>query len=66
MTLSEAVKHFGSVWRICMELGLRGQNGSIWKRNNRIPIVQQMRIEQMTHGKLKADTQHFHRKNRVD
>lgn len=49
-----------------MVLGLRGQNGSIWKRNDRIPIVQQMRIEQLTQGKLKADTEHFHRKNRVD
>ena len=66
MTLDDLVRRFGSVWKTCMVLGLRGQNASIWKRNGRIPITQQMRIEIMTKGELKADEYHFHRANRKD
>lgn len=66
MTFDEAVAHFGSSWRMCIKLGIRGQNGAHWKRNNRIPVLQQMRIEAMTDGALKADLSHFHRANRID
>ncbi len=66
MTLDEVARRYGSVWKACMVLGLRGQNASIWKRNGRIPITQQMRLEMITKGELKADEHHFHRSNRKD
>ena len=55
MTLDEAIKHFGSGWRMCQELGLKSQNFTYWKKKNRIPLVQQLIIERMTDGLLEAD-----------
>lgn len=66
MTLDEAVSHFGSGWRMCMQLGLRAQNYSYWKKVNRIPVLQQVRIEDLTNGVLRADKDLLHRKNRMD
>lgn len=66
MTLDEAVNYFGSGWKMCQELGIRPQNYTVWKRNKRIPLLQQLRIESMTEGALVANRQHHHRTNRID
>jgi hypothetical protein len=66
MTLDEAVEYFGSGWKMCQQLDIRPQNYTVWKRNNRIPLLQQLRIESLTQGTLMASRNHHHRTNRVD
>jgi hypothetical protein len=55
MQLEEAIKYFGTALKMCKELGIERQNYTFWRRKNRIPLVQQARIEQLTNGLLKAD-----------
>lgn len=55
MTIDEAVKHYGSLYRVCVTLGIKPQNGYMWKKRNRIPIGQQFRLAKLSNGVLKVD-----------
>lgn len=55
MTIEEAVKEFGSGRQICLALGLTVQNYTKWNKQGFIPQSQQLRLEKLTNGKLKAD-----------
>jgi hypothetical protein len=55
MTLDEALKFFGSGYKICMALDLKSQNYTRWKKQGYIPLAQQSRIQSLTEGALKAD-----------
>jgi hypothetical protein len=54
MTLEDAVKHFGSGYKLCKALAIRMQNYTYWKQIGEIPFAQQMRIEKITKGILIA------------
>lgn len=55
MTLEEIIKKFGSGRNACLVLGISDRNFSNWKKKGWIPEFQQLRIEKMTEGMLKAD-----------
>lgn len=55
MEIDQAIKYFGTAYKLCKVLGIRNQNVTQWKRYGRIPFTQQIRIEQFTNGELKAD-----------
>lgn len=55
MKLEEALNHFGTGYRLCKTLGIALQNYNHWKIRGSIPFTQQIRIEHLTDGKLKAD-----------
>lgn len=55
MTLEDAVKFFGSGYKICKLLGIKKQAFTMWKKNNKIPPLQQYRLEVLSEFKLKAD-----------
>ena len=55
MTIEEAVAEFGSGRQICLSLGISDRNYTKWRARGWIPQAQQLRIEKMTNGKLKAD-----------
>jgi hypothetical protein len=55
MTLEEIIKKFGSGHNACLVLRISYINFSNWKKKGCIPEFQQLRIEKMTEGMLKAD-----------
>lgn len=55
MTLEEALNEYGSGRQICLALDVSVQNYTRWKKQGWIPQAQQLRLEKITNGKLKAD-----------
>lgn len=55
MSLEEAVSYFGSGYRLCRALSIKEQNYTQWKQSKKIPLIQQLILEKLTQGKLKAD-----------
>lgn len=55
MTIEEAVEEFGSGRKICLALGISDRNYTKWRMRGWIPQAQQLRIEKLTNGKLRAD-----------
>lgn len=56
MTLEEALKEFGGTgYKLCAALGVSDRNYTRWKRQGWIPQAQQLKIEILTSGRLKAD-----------
>jgi hypothetical protein len=55
MTVDEAIEEFGSGRKVCIALGISDRNFPRWKKQGWIPQAQQLRIEILTEGKLKAD-----------
>lgn len=56
MTLEDALKEFGGTgYTLCKSLGVANQNYTRWKKQGWIPHAQQLRIEKLTDGRLKAD-----------
>lgn len=55
MSLEEALGYFGSGRQLCLALGVSVQNYTRWKKQGWIPQSQQLRLEKITDGKLKAD-----------
>jgi predicted site-specific integrase-resolvase len=55
MGIEESVNFFGSGNKLCKALGLARQNLTDWRRKGYIPMIQQMRLERVTEGKLRAD-----------
>ncbi len=56
MTLDELIDYYGSGRKACEALGVVPQNYTRWKRENKIPYVQQMRLEKITEGVLRAES----------
>ncbi|HMF72308.1 MAG TPA: Cro/CI family transcriptional regulator [Flavitalea sp.] len=61
MTLEEVYQYFGSGNQACKALGLTRQSFSIWTKRGYIPMLQQLRLEKLTHGELKADESHSYK-----
>lgn len=55
MKIMEAVTEFGSGRQVCLALGISDRNFTKWKGRGWIPQAQQLRLEKITNGKLKAD-----------
>lgn len=54
MKIDQVIKHFGSQVAAAEALGVQQPTISNWKTRGRIPHIQQIRIEHLTGGKLKA------------
>ena len=54
MTIEEAIKYYGTANKMCNALGITKQNVPAWKRRGYIPFYQQLRIQELTKGELKA------------
>ena len=54
MKIDQVIKHFGSQVATADALGVQQPTISNWKTRGRIPHIQQLRIEHLTNGKLKA------------
>ena len=54
MTFAQLIKHFGSQVLAAHAIGVTQPTLSNWKARGRIPHLQQLRIEHITNGKLKA------------
>lgn len=54
MTFLQLIKHFGTQLQAAKAIGCSQPTLSNWKARGRIPLLQQMRIELITEGKLKA------------
>lgn len=54
MKFDQLIKHFGTQVAAAKALGVTQPTMSNWKSRGRIPLVQQLRIEVLTQGKLKA------------
>ena len=52
MKTSEAIKYFGGKPQLAIALGIKLPSVYDWGDN--VPLVRQIQIEQITHGKLKA------------
>ena len=54
MKFDNLIAHFGSQVAAATALGVTQPTLSNWKKRGRIPHLQQLRIEHLTKGKLKA------------
>lgn len=54
MKFDQIIKHFGSQVAAANAIGVTQPTLSNWKKRGRIPHIQQLRIELVTKGKLKA------------
>ena len=55
MKLDQAIAHFGSQAALAEALGVKQPAVSMWKTRGKIPPLQQLRIQHVTRGKLKAE-----------
>lgn len=55
MTLEEAIEYFGTKYRMTKCLKLSFQNATHWQSRGYIPMIHQIRLEELTDGVLKAD-----------
>ena len=55
MQLEEVIAYFGTQANACKQLNVGRMNFSHWKRRGYIPYRQQVVIERITDGALKAD-----------
>jgi DNA-binding transcriptional regulator YdaS (Cro superfamily) len=55
MTYDQLINHFGTQLTAARAIAVSQPAMSNWKARGRIPLVQQLRIEVLTKGKLKAE-----------
>lgn len=55
MTVNQVIKHFGSLYQAAKQCGYSFPNAYHWKRNQRIPIKSQLKIQKVTNNVLIAD-----------
>lgn len=56
MKIDNVIKHFGSQAAAAAAIGVTQPTISNWKTRGRIPNLQQLRIEHISRGKLRADS----------
>lgn len=54
MTIEESLNKYGTGYSLCKALGVSNQNFTRWKKQGWIPQSQQLRLEKLTNGELKA------------
>lgn len=57
MTIDEVLHHFNSEYKVCQLLGISRQNFTYWKKKGYITYMQQLEIEKLSGGVLKANIQ---------
>ena len=62
MKFDQVIKHYGSQVAAADAIGVTQPTLSNWKKRGRIPQLQQLRIEHITEGKLKAAPEILRRK----
>lgn len=62
MKFDQVIKHYGSQVAAAHAIGVTQPTLSNWKARGRIPQLQQLRIEHLTEGKLKAAPEILRRK----
>lgn len=55
MTLQEALDYYKTAYKLAQAIGISGQSVQTWKKNNKIPLLSQQRIQQVTNNALIAD-----------
>jgi len=55
MNYKQVVAHFGGLTKAAQALGVKRQNVHNWGARRKIPAVWQVRLENMSSGKLRAD-----------
>lgn len=65
MTLDHLIRHFGSQVAASRALGVTQPTISNWRKRGRIPHFQQLVIEHLTRGKLKASPEILARRKRT-
>lgn len=61
MTIDEVLKYFGNTYRMEKEYGIAHGNVRNWRKKGYVPIMTQMKLEELTKGVLKADLSHCKR-----
>lgn len=62
MTFNDIIRYYGSKANACYALGIARANFSQWVRQGYIPLIQQLRLERLSLGKLKAQDEHTYSK----
>ena len=65
MKFDKLIAHFGSQVAAADALGVTQPTLSNWKKRGHIPYLQQLRIEHLTKGKLKANPNIMRKVSRV-
>lgn len=65
MKFDKLIAHFGSQVQAATALGVTQPTLSNWKKRGHIPHLQQLRIEHLTKGKLKANPSIMRKVSRV-
>lgn len=55
MTIEEVENYFVNLYRACLQLKIVPQNMTKWRKQGYIPLLQQYRIAELTHGALMPD-----------
>lgn len=62
MKIDKVIKYFGSQVAVAQALGVQQPAISNWRTRGRIPYLQQLRLEHLTDGQLKAEPDILKRK----
>lgn len=55
MSIDEAIKEFGSQAKLCSALNIHRQSIRQWRKQGYVPHKHQIKIQQLTNGRLIAD-----------
>ncbi len=55
MTIDEALSHFRSAYELCQKLKVAQSNFTRWKKQNFIPVAQQLKINLYTGANMPID-----------
>ena len=64
MTFDDVITYYGTQSKACDALDLSRASFSKWRKQGYIPLISQLRFEQATKGKLKADKDNIHKGGR--
>lgn len=59
MTIEEVLDIYQTGYQVCKALNISKQNFTRWAKTGFIPYRQQIKLEQLTDGKLKANLNEF-------
>lgn len=61
MTIEDVERYFGSGYRFAKESSYSHSTYYMWKKRKRIPLIAQLRIQELTNNALKADMEELKR-----
>ena len=66
MSIDEALEYFQSGYEMCSKLRIRSSNYTRWKRQNFIPVAQQLKINLITGADMPIDIDKESMKKRIN